>query len=664
MRRSACWLTILGLSLNTVAAQDAFGPAQVPSKPTGTSLQYYGTGASSRPAESQSIQRYQRSTTESVGEVPNYYNDLFGQKSEATETRTRLKPAGPQSEENRFATEGQVIQAGHETNLATQGSQIQQVRADGRNARPFPGQLTSAPQVPAALEFNPAKPSLTTPVQMETREANATAASREIGTSGSVTFSQGRLDRAATVVAPTVATISAVAGPQTPSVTIEWKQHSVINVGQECACDLVIKNTGKSDALGVEVEATFPATVRLLEASPKPEKSETFLGWQFGELKAGEERVITIKMIPMQRGSIATQANVRFTGSASGIFDVSEPLLSVSVKGQAQVMVGESAPQTIVVTNPGSGVTSNVQIEAIIPDGLEHARGKRLLMEIGSLNPGESRNIRLAMIAVAGGPQQIQVQARADAGLLEKSVATVSVIAPSLNATIDGPGLRYLGRQGRFKLTVANDGAAATSNVQVMHKIPQGFEFVSADRGVQYDQSTRLMTWFVGRLDEGEKSEIEVTLLAKQIGDQKHLVRATSEHGSLSDADFTTRIEGTSSLSLEVVDLDDPVELGTEAIYEVRVKNEGTASARDVGLACELTKGVNFVSAEGPAAYIEENGIVTFRTIPDLGPGKTATYRVRVASTTIGNTRFRARATSESVAEPLTADELTKFYGE
>ncbi len=693
MRRSACFLTIVGLSLNSVAAQDVFGPSAVQPKPAGTSLQYFSSGQNKTQEQTQSQrsaglkQAPQPVTISPAAQTPNYYSELFGSntetsKAETSESRSRLKPIiTPQNSNATFGPQG-VVQAAFEEDTEVAGSQIEQVRAEGRGARPFPGvspvatQSKFAPVAPRVPVANPntANPndavpgqrtSLTTPIAVETTSPAMSAKASETAPAnrGNVTFSQRFTKAPLAEPVPTVSTIEA-SGPQTPTVTIEWKQQGAINVGQECQCDLVVKNSGETDASGVEVEAYFPNNVRLLDASPKPSKSETFLGWQFAALKAGEERVIRIKMLPLERGNIATRANVRFTGTANNVFTVAEPLLAVKVQGPQQVMIGESAPHTVVVTNPGNGITSNVQIEAVIPDGLEHARGKRLLMEIGSLNPGESRSIRLAMAAVTGGEHQIQVQASADAGLIQRTVAEVSVIAPSLNATIDGPGLRYLGRQGVFTLTVANDGAAATSNVQMMHKVPTGFEFISADKGVQFDKSTRLLTWFVGRLEKGEKSELNVTLSAKTLGEHKHLVRATSEHGSLADAEFTTRIEGTSSLSVEVVDLDDPVETGTEAIYEVRLKNEGSAAAKDVGLACEMATGVSFVGATGPTQHIAEQQNIVFRTIPELGPGKVAVYRVRVTSQTSGNARFRARVTSESVEEALTADELTKFYGE
>lgn len=671
MRRSACFLTIVGLSLNSVTAQDVFGPSAAQPKRSGTSLQYFG---SSRPTESSPSADAAPSSAPDAEQLPNYYNDLFGQAETAapqapSDSRTRLKPAaGTQFSPNSVEATG-VVQAGFESDNNAQENKIQQVRAQRREARPFPGQIT-----PTAAE-RIAQPTLTTPIAVDTAAPMVPATPEtsvalpkldselSAETAANVSFTS-KIGSVSTVNAPTIATPQVAAGPQTPSVSIEWRQNSAVNVGQESSCELVVKNTGDVAASGVEVEAYFPSIVRLLGAVPSPTKSETFLGWQFAMLKPGEEKVISVKMLPLQRGSIETRANVRFTGTATHAFSVAEPLLAVNLQGPKQVMVGDSAPQTIVVTNPGNGVASNVQIEAVIPEGLEHARGKRLLMDIGSLNPGESRNIRLAIAAVAGGSHVVQVQARADAGLLQNAVAEVSVMAPSLTAAIDGPGLRFIGRQGTFKLSVENDGAAATSNVQVMHKVPDGFDFVSADRGVQYDPATRLMTWFVGRLEKGAKSEINVTLTARKPGMHKHLVRATSEHGSLADAEFMSRVEGTSSLSIEVVDLDDPVELGTEAMYEVRVKNEGSAAARDVGVTCELAPGVTFAGAAGPSQHIAENGNVIFRTIPELGPGKTAVYRVKVQSSAAGNTRFRARVTSESVEEALTADELTKFYGE
>jgi uncharacterized repeat protein (TIGR01451 family) len=449
-----------------------------------------------------------------------------------------------------------------------------------------------------------------------------------------------------------------------PSVTLEWRKQSDINVGQECKCQLVVKNCGQTPARDVEIRAYFPSSVRLVAAHPAPTASESFVGWQVPELKAGEEKIMEVAMIPLQRGEIATKADVRFSGTADGLFAVAEPMLELQVEGPAQVLIGEPASQTVTVTNPGTGIANHVMIEAVLPEGLEHARGQRLQMDLGSLNPGESRSVRLALAATKGGRHHLDVQARAESGLVRTASSDVSVIAPSLTAQIAGPGLRYIGRHGAFTLTVSNDGAAATDNVQVRYKVPSGFEFISADKGAQFDRATGLVTWFVGRLEKGQTAEIKVTLNAREAGSFKHLVRATSEHGVLSDAEMTTVVDGSASLALEVKDLEDPVEVGAETVYEVRVKNEGSAAAHEVGVACELPAGMKFISAEGPSRHVAERGAVMFQALPELAAGQTATYKVRVSAAAPGSLRFKAHLTSRSIEEPLTGEELTKFYGE
>ena len=59
-----------------------------------------------------------------------------------------------------------------------------------------------------------------------------------------------------------------------------------------------------------------------------------------------------------------------------------------------------------------------------------------------------------------------------------------------------------------------------------------------------------------------------------------------------------------------------------------------------------------------------ENGLVVFKSLPALEPGKTAVYRIHVRGRVEGSHRFRARLASDSIREPLIFEELTKFYGE
>jgi uncharacterized repeat protein (TIGR01451 family) len=453
-------------------------------------------------------------------------------------------------------------------------------------------------------------------------------------------------------------------GAQSPTLSVEWVTRSGINVGQECECGLVVKNTGNIAASQVELSAEFPESVRLVSADPQPIDVESRLTWKFDELSPGAERVVKVVMIPSTPGKIDTFAEVRFSGAARTSLTVAEPLLEVTVEGPQRVLIGEPASQTVTVKNPGSGIATNVQVEAVIPAGLEHARGERLVMDVGSLNPGENRSVRLALAAIQGGKQVVQVQARADGDLVRNITSELHVVAPTLVAEIDGPGLRYLGRPAVYTLKVRNEGEVNVENVRVMHKMPEGFEVLDTDRGAQFDRPNRLVNWFVGRLAAGQAAEMKLTVRPDQIGSFTHFIRATSEHGAIADAQFTTSVEGTPSLAMEIRDLDDPVEVGLETAYEITVKNEGSAPARSVSLTCEIPPSMDVINAQGPVDCIKQPDLVSFNPVVELAPGNSITYRVHIRGNVVGHHRLRARLSSESNPEPVAADEVTRFYGE
>jgi uncharacterized repeat protein (TIGR01451 family) len=332
--------------------------------------------------------------------------------------------------------------------------------------------------------------------------------------------------------------------------------------------------------------------------------------------------------------------------------------------GPDQVMIGESAPHIVTVSNPGTGVAQNVVIEVKVPQGLEHARGERLKMEVGSLNPGESRSVRLSLTATAGGEHSVQVEARAGAELRQAAASTVNVLAPSLQLAMAGPSFRYVGRDAQYRIAVRNSGQATTSNVRATCLVPEGFEFLSAARGGKFDAATRSVSWFVGSVGPNETVEMSLRLKPTTTGDFVQVASVVSEHGATVEARTETKIEGTASLVLEVADLDDPIEIGRETAYEIRVSNEGSKAASNVGLSIELPTGMTLVDAAGPSEHIAESGLVVFRSLPELPPGQTASFLVHIKGSQAGNQRIRARLVSDSIQEPLTEEEITRFYAE
>ena len=112
------------------------------------------------------------------------------------------------------------------------------------------------------------------------------------------------------------------------------------------------------------------------------------------------------------------------------------------------------------------------------------------------------------------------------------------------------------------------------------------------------------------------------------------------------------------------VDLDDPVEVGSQTAYEIRVRNDGTKAAQSLKIVCELPAGVELIDTTGPTSHVIEKGELHFKPLPELGAGAKVTYVIRVSGMEAGNLRMRARLTSSASPEPVVVEEVTKFYAD
>ena len=326
--------------------------------------------------------------------------------------------------------------------------------------------------------------------------------------------------------------------------------------------------------------------------------------------------------------------------------------------------MGETASQTLVISNPGTGTADNVQIEVVLPAGLESRHGNRLSMPIGALAAGESQTIRLGLLASQSGPQPIAVEAVSGEFLKQTAATTVFVASANLQVASEGPSLRYVGRDAAYRTRVTNDGAAAANNVRVVQAVPAGFTFVRADKSGRFDATSSQIVWFLGRLEAGQSVELSAELAAAKLGAYRNTVTVYGEQGIKAEATVQTEVEGTASLVVEIIDLNDPIEVGAETGYEVRVRNEGTKAARGVDVACRIPAGVTLTDAKGPTPHRPAGEVLAFAPLDELEPGKAAIYRVTVRGTAPGNHRFSVRLTSEGLTEPLVYEEVTKFYAD
>ncbi|HEV3085469.1 MAG TPA: hypothetical protein VGY66_37295 [Gemmataceae bacterium] len=455
-------------------------------------------------------------------------------------------------------------------------------------------------------------------------------------------------------------------GRQEPAVSLEWVGPPTAKLGQPVTYQIMVKNICPISVSQVAVRVRIPAGVTVQASEPKALQDAGTLTWDLGTLQPRQERRLDLQLLPDLKGDLACEALVSFAGTSTARIRVREPKLALKAANPDKVLLGDTATISLNVSNPGDGTAEHVKIHATLSDGLEHTRGKNIEFDLGNLGPTETRGVQLVCVTRSAGPQTCEAIASADNNLLAQASAKVDVILPKLDIIAKGPKLRYLDRHAVYTFNVSNPGSAPASNVTVSDVIPDGFKFVSASDGGRHDFATRTVSWFIGDLTPGQSREVSMEAVAIATGMQKHVATVVATRGLKNDTEVQTRVEGLSALLMELVDLDDPVEVGADTAYEIRVTNTGTKTETNLQLICTIPEKMEFRGAKGAAdcRFRVQDKEIVFEALPKLAPRADAIYRVNVRGVAPGDLRFRARITADGLTEPVLKEESTKVYGD
>jgi hypothetical protein len=123
-------------------------------------------------------------------------------------------------------------------------------------------------------------------------------------------------------------------------------------------------------------------------------------------------------------------------------------------------------------------------------------------------------------------------------------------------------------------------------------------------------------------------------------------------------------VEGIAAILFQVADTADPIEVGGETTYEVRVVNQGSKAAANVRLAVDLPPQVKAVAAEGPTRNAVDGNHVVFDGLARLAPKADTTYRVRVKALKPGDLRAKFQLLTDDMQSPVSKEESTRVYAD
>ncbi len=449
-----------------------------------------------------------------------------------------------------------------------------------------------------------------------------------------------------------------------PKCGITKSAPATATVNEQFAYNIEVSSLSASPAPDMVLTDNLPDGIEYISSQPQADVSGRTLTWRLGTLAGNSKTSVSIQVKGTRTGKYTNCAQVsggqglRCEACADTV--VNAPALQLEKQCPERVLICEEIPYTIIVRNTGDAPAQNVVVNDDLPAGLQTQQGRNsVTAKIGTLEPGQAKQVKFTAKASKGGEYTNRATATADGGLSAEASCKTVVGQPALAITKNGPATRFIGRPVQYDISVKNAGDIDAVNTVVTDTLPQGAQFVEATAGGQYADGR--VTWNVGTLAPGASKDMSVTVKFATAGDVKDVVTATATCTE-ANAEASTKIEGIPAILLEVIDIEDPVEVGGNTTYVIVVTNQGSANDNNIVITAILPDEQDLVDAKGPVDSKVDGKTITFEPYATLAPKAKIEYRVSIKALKAGDVRFKVSLKSDMIQRPVEETESTHLY--
>jgi uncharacterized repeat protein (TIGR01451 family) len=452
------------------------------------------------------------------------------------------------------------------------------------------------------------------------------------------------------------------AGKDNAAVRLTKTAPQQVMVGETFEYKLKVENRSTDTLRDAVLTANLPANMDVRSTRPKAKLAGETATWSIDKMAAGASKTFTVSGSATKTGQMEACSDMRFTVPTACVpIEAVEPALRVMLEGPDEVLICEPLAYTATVTNTGSGPAKNVSFSSKLPDGLTVSRKRTISRDLGTLEPGKAKRIVFEADASKTGSMDVQASAKGGNGASGSDSVKTTVRQPVLSVSVDAPKTRYVDGPMTARITVTNDGDGEARQTALTATVPDNVRFLSAsDKG---SRSGDRVSWDLGTLKPDASRTVTVKMKAIGKGDAK-LFASSAATCSKASARATTAVKGIPAILLECVDTTDPVPIGQNETYEIKVTNQGSAVGTGIVITCTLPEEMDFVSATGPTKHSVKGRKVTFEPIKSLAPKKQAKFKVVTKGTKPGDLRFEVTLKSDQMTKPAGETESTHVYSD
>ena len=441
-------------------------------------------------------------------------------------------------------------------------------------------------------------------------------------------------------------------------------------------------NSGPSTGTAVSLVDTLPAGVRFLSSTPSQGtcSGTSTVSCDIGALASGDVATVSIVVVG---ASIGDHTNI--AAVSSGVADPnsgdnvatetttvipSADLVLSKEDSPDPVFVGSALSYALTVANNGPSSATGVTITDSLPTDMRfvyasegcQATGGTVICAVGTLGSGDVATVNIVVIppTVSIITNTASVTANEGDPVEGDNIATeATAVDPAADLSItmaDSPDPVLLGESFTYTLVVRNGGPSYDNQVRLTDTLPAGVSFVSVSPSQGTCTGTTTVACNLGTISWRDIATVSISVVADSTGDLANTAVVSSSVADPSGGDNTvtdiTTVSPAAGLVLTQTASPNPLLLGTDLIYTLRVVNVGPSEATGGTLTDTLPAGGSFVSAS--AGCGEAGGSVTC-AIGTLGSGDAATVNIVVSVASV-NTIINIASVTSSVPDPTPAD--------
>lgn len=337
-------------------------------------------------------------------------------------------------------------------------------------------------------------------------------------------------------------TLCAVVNAVAPQIAVAVTGQQEADICQEIVYHYRVTNTGSGTAHNLVLRENLPKGLQTRDG-------RNAIAVNIGDLGQGQSKDVPVTLRATEAGRFNSRAVVDSDAGQASAQEVTTavhaPRLAVTIDAPKEEYVGDRVAYKVTVKNNGDAPAQGAKLRFGATPGMvnfvdaQGGKGAQLASEepnggqsLGTIAPGQSREVTVDLQAIQGGPVTVKATALAQcAQPVTTPVQTViKTVSASALVVTHNPDPVRIGTDVTYHIVVENKGNAADHNVVVKAIIPDSEKFVKAKGETEGSAQGQTVTFgAIPTLNAKQSMSWDVTAKALRSDEAQFRVTMTSQ---------------------------------------------------------------------------------------------------------------------------------------